>query len=146
VTLQGWDISEQALSTETFLQLSLPAVAESAHLARSEIAHLAAKSGATSGQIESVRVAVSEALTNAIVHAYPGTKGSVHVTAAVAGGELWVLVADEGRGFQTASKTPGLGWGMPLIAHMSDEFAILERSGGGTEVRMRFPLGETTIA
>jgi two-component sensor histidine kinase len=53
-------------------------------------------------------------------------------------GELWILVADEGCGHQTASANPGLGWGLALIAEACDDFILAERSAGGTEARMRF--------
>jgi anti-sigma regulatory factor (Ser/Thr protein kinase) len=64
----------------------------------------------------------------------------VAVTAGQASDELWVLIADQGRGHQSPSPNPGLGFGLGIIAHECDELVILERSGGGTEVRMRFML------
>jgi anti-sigma regulatory factor (Ser/Thr protein kinase) len=106
------------------------------------VGELASRNGATGSQLESIRLAVSEAVTNAIVHGYDEGSGTIHLTAAFAAGELWVLVCDEGCGFQAPSAHPGLGWGMPLIAHASDEFAIAERAYGGTEVRMRFAIGD----
>jgi anti-sigma regulatory factor (Ser/Thr protein kinase) len=97
--------------------------------------------------IESVRLAVSEAVTNAVLHAYDdnpdeaGPRGEVQVTLALAQGEFWVLVADEGHGHQSAPSSPGLGWGLALIADACRHFLITERSGGGTELRMGFSLG-----
>lgn len=129
------------ISTERAIQLSYPAVRDTAANARHAVSDLGLEHGATAEQLERVRVGVTEAVTNAIVHAYPDTDGLVHVTASAFDGQLWVIVADDGRGFQTASVTPGLGWGMPLIAHAADDFVVAERSSGGTEVRMRFPLG-----
>jgi stage II sporulation protein AB (anti-sigma F factor) len=128
------------VTVEENLTLSYAAVSGSVAQAREAVAELAAKAGANQSKLESIRLAVSEAVTNAIVHGYHGIRGTVQVTAALASGELWVLVCDEGCGFQTASPQPGLGWGMPLIAHASDDFVISERAYGGTEVRMRFLL------
>jgi LytS/YehU family sensor histidine kinase len=51
------------------------------------------------------------AVTNAVRHAYPvpSRTGAFHVVAAVAGDELWVLVADDACGYQTPAQCPGLG-------------------------------------
>jgi anti-sigma regulatory factor (Ser/Thr protein kinase) len=130
------------VTVEENLTLSYPAVSGSVAAARSAVVEIAARNRATQKQIEAIRLAVSEAVTNAIVHGYHEDPGTIHVTFALAAGELWVLVCDEGDGFQSRSPNPGLGWGMPLIAHASDEFAIAERAYGGTEVRMRFVIGD----
>ena len=51
-----------------------------------------------------------------------------------------MLVADDGCGFQTPAQKPGLGLGLTLIANVSEEYVVMERATGGTELRMRFPL------
>ena len=94
--------------------------------------------GATGEQVEAVRLAVSEALTNAVMHAYGADPGAVHVSASRARDELWVLIADEGHGVEAGYESPGLGMGLHLIACMADYFAISKRREGGTEIRMRF--------
>jgi stage II sporulation protein AB (anti-sigma F factor) len=131
---------DSVVTLEENLSRSYPAVSGSVAPARGAVVELAARNGASEGQLDLIRLAVSEAVTNAVVHGYRGSGGKIQVIAALASGELWVLVSDEGCGFQTPSQCPGLGWGMPLIAHASDEFAITERAYGGTEVRMRFAL------
>jgi stage II sporulation protein AB (anti-sigma F factor) len=120
---------------------SYPAVPDSVTRARQELEAFATAHGATREQIDAVRTAVSEAVGNSIVHAYRGQEGEVHITAALTGEELWILVADDGCGFQTEADTPGLGWGLALMASASDEFVLAERAGGGTEARMRFTIG-----
>ena len=117
-----------------------PATPESVPAARSSAAEFAADAGASPEIVEAVRLAVSEAVTNVVVHAYRGRPGDVHLTAAIAERELWVLVSDSGCGHQTAAERPGLGWGLALIAEASRDFLIAERANGGTELRMRFGL------
>jgi stage II sporulation protein AB (anti-sigma F factor) len=117
---------------------SYPAVADTVPRARTGLAMFARATGATDEQVEAVRLAASEALTNAVLHAYGGESGSVHVSAARTGGELTVLIADDGRGMQHISSRPGLGMGLTLIASVTDYFAMSKRRGGGTEIRMRF--------
>ena len=119
-----------------------PAAPASVALARNDVARFAASARASREQLESIRVAVSEAVTNAIAHGYRDGDGEIELTATVTQGDLRVWVRDRGCGFQTPAEKPGLGWGLPLIAHTSDEFVIAEPPGGGTEVRMRFLIAE----
>ncbi len=123
------------------LNESYPAVPEAVPLARRALAEVAAAAGAGGERLEEIRLAVSEALTNAVVHAYRnGETGRFQVTAAVASGELWVLIADDGRGLHAWNDSRGLGIGLSLISGLSDDFAIVTRASGGTEVQMRFDL------
>jgi anti-sigma regulatory factor (Ser/Thr protein kinase) len=119
---------------------TFPAVAESVPRARHALAGFATRAGAYAEQVDAVRLTSSEALTNAVLHAYRGEPGTIQVTAAVVAQELWVLIADEGCGMQPGTERPGLGLGLGLIAKLTDDFEIVARSGGGTEVRMRFDL------
>ena len=123
------------------LSRSYPAVADSVHVARRELTAFALASGANTQQLEAVRLASSEALTNAVVHAYRDEPGQIHVSAAVVSEELWILIADEGCGLEPRADRPGLGLGLGLIAQLTEDFSIVPRSCGGVEVRMRFDLG-----
>jgi anti-sigma regulatory factor (Ser/Thr protein kinase) len=121
-------------------------VAETVPLARRALTAVAAAAGATGERLEEIRLAVSEALTNAVVHAYRnGESGRFHVTAAVAAGELWVLIGDDGRGLHAWNDSRGLGIGLSLISGLSDDFSIVTRASGGTEVQMRFDLSKPRI-
>jgi serine/threonine-protein kinase RsbW len=117
---------------------SFPARPESVGQARHLLCDFAAAAGAAADRVEDIRLASSEALTNAVVHAYRGEEGSVHVTAALVSNDLWVLIADDGCGLEPQAERPGLGLGLGLIAQLCDHLTIAPRSGGGTEVRMRF--------
>jgi serine/threonine-protein kinase RsbW len=123
------------------VSFSLPARPAVIPTIRNDIVALAARAGATDEQLEDIRLAVSEALTNVVVHAYPEEPGLLHVTVGVGGGELTLLIADDGCGLNTPSRHPGLGWGLALIAQAGSQFTIAQRAEGGTEARIRFPLG-----
>ena len=127
---------------------SYPAVAESIPRARLAVTQFATRSGIVSELLEEIRLVVNEAVTNAVRHAYPEPTGTdaFHVTAALAGNELWVLVADDGCGYQTPSRRPGLGLGLTLIGQLSEEYVITQRATGGTELRMRFPISPDSEA
>jgi stage II sporulation protein AB (anti-sigma F factor) len=107
---------------------------------RSRLADFAATAGATPSQVDAVRLAASEAMTNSVLHAYRGGPGLIYVSAAVASGELWILISDDGCGLTPRADRPGLGLGLGLISQVSDDFAVVSRATGGTEVRIRFNL------
>lgn len=120
---------------------SYPAVAASVPVARNALAAFAASAGADEQLTEAIRLAASEALTNVVLHAYDRQLGRMHVTAWLAGEELWVLIGDDGYGLRPHPDGPGLGLGLGIIVQLSDACSIVKRSSGGTEVRIRFRLG-----
>jgi stage II sporulation protein AB (anti-sigma F factor) len=125
-----------------YLIKSYPAVPASVPRGRHTLTEFAEAAGATREQLDEIKLAASEALSNVVLHAYgEERRGRIYMTAAVAAGELWVLIADDGRGLQPHGETAGLGVGLALIANASDELALVSRASGGTEVRMRFELG-----
>ena len=122
------------------LKESLPAIAASVPRARALVADFARHRGLSGEHLDRLRLAVSEAVTNVVVHAYRDRPGSLTIAGAVASGELLVLVSDTGCGYQTPSRKPGLGLGLMLMADQCDEFVIAERAEGGTEARLMFVL------
>lgn len=120
--------------------ITYPAEPDSVGRARHALGEFAASAGAHRKQVDAVRLAASEAVTNAVLHAYRGEPGTVHVTAAVVSDELWILVGDDGCGLESRPDRPGLGLGLALISQLSDELAVVPRANGGVEVRMRFAL------
>jgi serine/threonine-protein kinase RsbW len=127
-------------STPQDLQQTYLAVPDSVRAARVAITRFAAQAGARAEQVKAVRLAASEALTNAVEHAYPDGPGDVHVTAAVACGELCVLIADDGCGIRPHARRGGLGVGLTLIASLCDELQIVKRHSGGTGLWLWFKL------
>jgi anti-sigma regulatory factor (Ser/Thr protein kinase) len=122
---------------------SYPALAESVPLARNTVSAFAAEAGLAGDRLECIRLVVSEAVSNAVLHAYDDVKGEIYVTAAVVPGELWILIADDGSGLRAeGSDNRGLGLGLGWMAQFSDGFTLLTRSSGGLEVRLRFELFE----
>jgi serine/threonine-protein kinase RsbW len=117
---------------------SFPAIRQSIPLIRERVTAAAESLGATGGQLDAVRLAVSEAVTNVVVHAYRDEPGDLQVSIRPLDDELWVLIGDDGCGCQTPPVAPGMGWGLAIITDSCDEFALVDRAGGGTEARMRF--------
>jgi serine/threonine-protein kinase RsbW len=117
-----------------------PATAEAVHAIRGEMAALARACGLAETRINDVKLAVSEAATNAVRHAYPsGTTGAVAATAWTEAAQLRITISDEGAGMVPRSDSPGLGLGLPLIASLADDVQIISAPHAGTEIRLAFP-------
>jgi serine/threonine-protein kinase RsbW len=108
--------------------------------ARAELAGVAAEAGASDALADGVRLAVSEAVTNVVRHAYPVDAGPVRVSAGLDHGVLEVVVSDDGCGVHSRADEAGLGVGLALISEVSDQMTLAPRADGGTDVRMRFSL------
>jgi len=87
-----------------------------------------------------VEMMVSEAVTNAVVHAYPdGAPGQVRLEAWLDDALLTVVVGDDGVGM-SGRASPGLGEGLAVIRRLAAEVDIHSR--GGTRLVMRLRLGD----
>ncbi len=128
------------VAVEANLNESHRAVPDVIPALRHTVADFARAAGFHGERLDAIRLAVSEAVTNVVLHAYSDDPGEVHVTARVVDDELWVLVSDDGRGPNATPIRPGLGWGLAFITDAADEFALVERAAGGTEARMVFRL------
>jgi len=107
----------------------------------------AARAGAGAAVIDAVRLAVTEAASNVVVHGYrDGRQGEFTLVVEAENGALQVSVIDDGGGMQPRVDSPGAGLGLGLIARVSGTFTVTSPPGGGTEVRMSFPLGSPAAA
>jgi anti-sigma regulatory factor (Ser/Thr protein kinase) len=120
------------------LDVDLPAEPQSASQARRAV--LDALRGIAVDR-DAVGVVVSEAVTNAVVHAYRDRErpGQVHVSANLEDDGVEVAVADDGIGLRPRADSPGVGLGMPLIADLADRVEITG-THPGTRVAAHFVL------
>jgi serine/threonine-protein kinase RsbW len=91
--------------------------------------------------LSDVLLAVSEVVTNCVVHGYrnrPG--GEVAIEARRSGHRLHLSIADRGGGMAPRLDSPGLGLGLPLVARLAHRVDISAPDGGGTLVSMCFSL------
>ena len=109
---------------------------------RRDVANVAAIFGADEAALLRINLAVSEAATNAIVHAYRGdaVEGDVHVRVQHDDEYLDVCICDSGIGMSPRADSPGLGLGIGLIVHEASHCEIKRSPTGGTAVVMRFEL------
>jgi serine/threonine-protein kinase RsbW len=120
-------------------KLSLPARSENLALVRRALSAFAASLGADEELIGDLRLAVNEACSNVVRHAY-AEAGEMEVEARPVAGYLLVVVYDHGRGLAQASDDPGSGLGLRLASAVSNSFEVRQKPAG-TEVRLAFALG-----
>ena len=123
------------------IELMLPARAENVAIVRHALGALGEVLEVDAQTLSDIRLAVTEACTNVVVHAYPdGREGPLEVLATLAGEELTVVVRDEGEGITPRRDSPGLGLGLPLIASLAEKVQLGHDARQRTEVRMTFSL------
>ena len=129
--------------TESYeLDIQLPSEPDSISAARHALGDLARGVGAPAND---VRLAVSEAVTNSVLHAYRGTSpGTITITARVDRGRLIVAVADDGSGMRPNLASTGLGLGISLITKLAADVRF-DSSDHGTTVSMSFPVDQAMV-
>jgi serine/threonine-protein kinase RsbW len=123
------------------LELTLPARAENVAVARHAIGGLGDVIDVSDQTLADVKLAVTEACTNVVVHAYPAGDGPMGVRATVNDDVLRIVIIDRGRGILPRADSPGLGLGLPLIATLAESLELGTGTNEETEVRMTFRLG-----
>jgi serine/threonine-protein kinase RsbW/stage II sporulation protein AB (anti-sigma F factor) len=90
--------------------------------------------------LSDIGLAISEAATNVVHHAYVDaeTPGPFRVRVEVRETDVEVVVEDEGTGMVPRPDTPGLGLGMPLIATVASRFDVRTTVQGGTRLCIWF--------
>jgi serine/threonine-protein kinase RsbW len=132
------------VSATKVLCASYPAQRESVPRIRHELTEVAALMGASQEQTDMLALAVTEAATNVVVHAYGESGGELHVTAALLESALSLVIADDGRGLGQSPNKQGLGLGFRLIEASADQLKVAPRPSGGVEITLRFDLQPLT--
>ena len=128
--------------------LEFPSRSSNEGFARSAAACFTAQMDPTLNELEDIKTAVSEAVTNAIVHAYPDAIGTVTLKMRVCPGNLLELtVKDRGRGIADVEKarqpmftTGGAersGMGFTIMESFMDNLTVRSVPGRGTTVTMK---------
>jgi anti-sigma regulatory factor (Ser/Thr protein kinase) len=124
------------------VRLTMPARPEGVSVVRQALAGMADALDFDAAVLADMKMAVSEACTNVVVHAYEDTDGMLDVDMRADETGLTIRVRDHGSGIhphpQRSRDVPALGLGLPLIAALSDAFELHGSAGHGTEVRMTF--------
>ena len=130
------------------MTLEFPSRSSNEGFARSAVACFAAQMDPTLNELEDIKTAVSEAVTNAVVHAYPDSIGKVTVKARIcAGNVLELTVKDHGRGIADVDQarlpmfTTGgeerSGMGFTIMESFMDQMTVRSVPGRGTTVSLK---------
>ena len=130
------------------MTLQFPSRSSNEGFARTAAACFAAQMDPTLNELEDIKTAVSEAVTNVIVHAYPDSIGQVQMKIRVLPDHvLEITVRDHGRGIPDVEKamepmyTTGgeerSGMGFTIMESFMDKLVVRSTPGRGTTVVMR---------
>jgi serine/threonine-protein kinase RsbW len=128
------------------VRLTLPARAENVAVVRHVLGAVSEVIELPCAVTDDIRLAVTEACTNVVRHAYGGGNGTIDVAVRRNGPALEVVVADAGRGDGPSPDVSGPGLGLPLMAELADSLRIERDADAGSRLVMSFPRTRTTPA
>jgi serine/threonine-protein kinase RsbW len=123
----------------TDVRLTLPAQAENIPVIRHVLGAFGEALRLPADVVEDMRLAVTEACTNVVRHAYDdGDSGTIDVVVQPNGDQLDVIVSDRGRGMGPSPDIDGPGLGLPLIAALADSIELGAAPVRGNRLKMSF--------
>ena len=142
------------VKTGNEMELIFSAVSENEGLARVAAAAFVATKNPTLEEVADIKTAVSEAVTNAIIHGYEEEEGKVILRCRFEENVLWVEVEDKGVGIENIDRAmepmyttkPDMersGMGFSFMEAFMDELEVTSVPGEGTLVRMKKEIGVT---
>lgn len=146
--MKGTALSRGKRNVEYEMELKFLAAEENESFARTCVAAYAARLNPTLDELADVKAAVSEAVTNAILHGYAGEKGYVVLRGRIEARDVVIEIEDEGVGiadveaarqpfFTTGPAEERSGMGFTVMETMMDSVEVWSQSGSGTRVTMR---------
>ena len=132
---------------DNYIEMKLPAVSKNEAFARNAIAAFCVELNPTVDEIDDIKTAVSEAVTNCIVHAYGGKEGEITIRASIDGLNLHIAVMDCGVGiddvesalkpfYTTRPDEERSGMGFTIMETFMDELVVRSVKGEVTSVEM----------
>ncbi|MBO5572528.1 MAG: anti-sigma F factor [Ruminococcus sp.] len=131
------------------IKVTMPSLSVNEGTARAVVSSFLVQLDPTVEELSDIRTAVSEAVTNAVVHGYRGTKGSIELTVrALPEREVYIRIKDKGCGindvkqameplFTTAPEEERSGLGFSVMESFMDKLTVKSKVGKGTTVTMR---------
>ena len=131
-----------------FMQLKIPSRSQNEAFARTAASVFAAQLDPTVEEINDIKAAVSEAVTNCIVHGYPDCIGGIEITARIQNNDtFYIRIKDKGAGiedvkqamlplFTTCEQGERAGLGFAVMESFMDKLRVTSKPGKGTTVVM----------
>lgn len=138
------------------MQVQFDAKSVNEGFARVAVAAFLTELNPTLDEIADIKTAVSEAVTNAIIHGYPDGEGQVRLLCKVSGMQVHIMIEDEGVGIEDIEKAreplfttkPELersGMGFAFMEAFMDEVQVTSKPGRGTCVIMKKEIGKQDV-
>lgn len=127
------------------LKMSFDSLSENVGIARITAAAFASQVDFTLSDIEEIKVAISEAVSNAVIHGYAETKGTIEMNMTLCENYIEYVVTDQGTGIADvnlarqpaySSLPERMGLGFVFMESFMDELEVKSAVGSGTAVRM----------
>lgn len=140
-------MESEARGMKEEMKLEFDAISENEGLARVVVAAFLTRLDPTLEQLQDVKTAVSEAVTNAVIHGYEEKGGKIQMTATLENGQLSLSIADKGIGienvpeamqplFTTRPEGERSGMGFSFMEAFMDRVEVESSPGNGTIVHM----------
>ena len=139
------------------MKLKFLAVSENESFARVCVASFCSVLNPTLDELTDIKTAVSEAVTNSVVHAYPDKKGDIEISAEICDNEVYITVTDYGVGipdiekarepfFTTNPTKERSGMGFTVMEGFMDKVIVESIKGRGTSVTLIKRFGDVEVA
>lgn len=138
------------------MSLEFESKSENESFARTVVAVFAAQLNPTIEEIADIKTAVSEAVTNSIIHGYDGREGKIVLTCTIEGSKITVSVMDKGKGIEdikqameplytTKPEMERSGMGFSFMEAFMDDLEVASVPGEGTTVIMTKTIDEDKL-
>lgn len=135
------------------ISLTLDALSKNEAFARVSVSAFATQLNPTIEQLEDIKMAVSEAVTNAIIHGYETEQGQVFINCQICNNTLYIQIEDKGKGIEDIQKAreplytskPHMersGMGFTVMEMFMDQVEIISKIGEGTKICMSKKIGK----
>lgn len=135
------------------MKMEFQAISSNEGFARVAVGAFIAELNPTVDELADIKTAVSEAVTNCIIHGYEQKEGSIWIQCVIEGSRVEISVTDTGRGirdieqakeplFTTKPELERSGMGFAFMEAFMDELEVLSKPGEGTCVIMRKNIGQ----
>lgn len=133
---------------ENKIKIEFQSKSENESFARVAVAAFVSQLDPTIEELTDIKTAVSEAVTNAIIHGYENKDGTVVIEAEIKGDEVTIIVSDEGKGIENIEQAmqplytsrPDLersGMGFTVMETFIDSLQVDSKPGKGTKIIMK---------
>ena len=133
-------------TVENMVEMRFPSKAANIGFARTAVALLASQRKFTLRELDVIKIAVSKAVSNAVIHGYKGTEGEITITCRLTSNRLEIIVKDQGCGIAdveqalepafTTEPEERMGLGLVFVREYMDKLVIDSKPGRGTSVFM----------